>query len=95
MTEPSATTNTTITTNSATANPISRPAKFNPTVRYTFEARLVESMINDYWDYLLVELPARGLVNARELEYLRKSGLLGQFMSENQVLINCFRLGCG
>ena len=70
------------------------PAKFNPTVRHTFESRLVEAMINDYWDYLLVELPARGLITARELEYLRKSGLLGRFMSENQVLINCFRLGC-
>ncbi len=73
----------------------SRPAKFNPTIRYTFEARLLESMIDDYWEYLLAELPARGLVTARELEYLKKSGLLGRFMSENQVLINCFRLGCG
>ena len=71
------------------------PAKFNPTIRYSFEARLVEAMVADYWDYLLVELPARGLVNTRELEYLRKSGLLGRFMSENSVLINCFRLGCG
>ena len=71
------------------------PAKFNPTIRYTFEARLVEAMVADYWDYLLIELPKRGLVNARELEYLRKSGLLGRFMSENSVLINCFRLGCG
>ena len=69
------------------------PAKFNPTIRYTFEARLVEAMINDYWGFLLQELPARGLVNARELEYLRKSGLLNKFISENQVLINCFRLG--
>jgi len=73
----------------------SRPAKFNPTIRYTFEARLLESMIEDYWEFLLAELPSRGLVNARELEYLKKSGLLGRFMSENQVLINCFRLGCG
>lgn len=71
------------------------PAKFNPTIRYTFEGRLVEAMVADYWDYLIQELPARGLVNARELEYLRKSGLLGRFMSENSVLINCFRLGCG
>ena len=80
---------------SATTQPSLPPAKFNPTVRYTFESRLVEAMIADYWDYLLVELPARGLVTARELEYLKNSGLLGRFMSENQVLINCFRLGCG
>ena len=83
------------TTPSATTQPSLPLAKFNPTVRYTFESRLVEAMVNDYWDYLLVELPARGLVTARELEYLRNSGLLGRFMSENQVLINCFRLGCG
>ncbi len=80
--------------NPVPAQPSLPPAKFNPTVRYTFESRLVEAMVNDYWDYLLVELPARGLVNARELEYLRKSGLLGRFMSENHALINCFRLGC-
>jgi hypothetical protein len=71
------------------------PAKFNPTIRYTFEARLVESMVADYWDYLLIELPKRGLINSRELEYLRNSGLLGRFMSENLVMIDCFRLGCG
>jgi hypothetical protein len=70
------------------------PAKFNPTIRYTFEARLVESMVADYWDYLLIELPKRGLINSRELEYLRNSGLLGRFMSENLVMIDCFRLGC-
>ena len=80
---------------STTTQPNLPPAIFNPTVRYTFESRLVEAMIADYWEYLLQELPARGLVTARELEYLRNSGLLGRFMSENQVLINCFRLGCG
>ena len=80
---------------STTTAALLAPAKFNPTIRYTVEARLVEAIIADYWDYLLQELPARGLVNARELEYLRKSGLLGRFMSENSVLINCFRLGCG
>jgi hypothetical protein len=80
---------------STVAQPSLLPAKFNPTVRYTFESRLVEAMIADYWDYLLQELPKRGLVTARELEYLKNSGLLGRFMSENQVLINCFRLGCG
>ena len=79
--------------NPVPAHPSLPPAKFNPTIRYTFEARLVEAMINDYWGFLLQELPARGLVNARELEYLRKSGLLNKFISENQVLINCFRLG--
>jgi hypothetical protein len=79
----------------AAAQSILPPAKFNPTIRYTFEARLIEALVTDYWEYLLVELPARGLVNVRELDYLRKSGLLGRFMSENQVLINCFRLGCG
>ena len=80
---------------STAAQPNFPLAKFNPTIRYTFESRLVEAMVDDYWDYLLIELPKRGLVNSRELEYLRKSGLLGRFMSENQVLIDCFRLGCG
>jgi hypothetical protein len=94
MTEPITITNSTQNTVAPAINN-SRPATFNPTVRYTFESRLVEAMIDDYWEYLLAELPARGLVNARELEYLKKSGLLGRFMSENHALINCFRLGCG
>ena len=88
MSEPS-------TTTQPTTQPVLPPANFNPTVRHTFEARLVEAMVTDYWSYLLQELPARGLITTSELEYLKKSGLLGRFMSENQVLINCFRLGCG
>ncbi len=100
MTEHSTTTAMAATTTTNTSIPApaitnSMPAKFNPTIRYTFEARLLESMIDDYWEFLLAELPARGLVNARELEYLKKSGLLGRFISENHALINCFRLGCG
>lgn len=55
---------------------------------HNMESKMVNSLINDYWDYMIKEIQNRKLIDDTGIDELVKSDLLNRFLIENSALIN-------